>query len=326
MHPQMVVTLVHGTFAKGAPWTQLFSDFTCELKGGLHLSTLFTRVDWSGGNDIYARLAGSHILSKHIKELKEQYPEAFQYVIAHSHGGNVALYATRDVEIDGIACLATPFFHARERDGSLLTDKSFQRGLIGVFCFISFLSGLSAGVSIYWWIAILFGTSLVCSLIAAVLSALSSFVASRSREMAAVITADVPAGMRLCSIRITGDEASSSLAAGQILAWASVRLSSHFAKAKDLQFFKNPWRGLPIPKSFWILPAFAVIFGGCGQTFESPQLLRIGGFLVSLSILVLRRSQDQTVRQSSIWSVLSLSLDYFGSRRPHHWHDAAAGS
>ena len=40
-------------------------------------------------------------------------------IVAHSHGGNVALYALRDValrrKIDGVVTLGTPFIHCRPR-------------------------------------------------------------------------------------------------------------------------------------------------------------------------------------------------------------------
>ncbi|WP_141339711.1 hypothetical protein [Bradyrhizobium sp. USDA 3458] len=287
MHPEIIITLVHGTFAQGAPWTQLTSDFVAELERGLHRSTMFTRVDWSGHNDVYARLEGGKILSKHLGQLKEQYPRALQYVVAHSHGGNVAIYATRDLEVDGIACLATPFFHARQRDGSLLTDKSVIRGLMGAICLICFLFGIGASVSIFAWIAIMFVVGIVCCLVGAVFSSLAKIIQERAEEMAGLITAEVPRGVRLCSIRVTGDEASSGLATGQLLAWASVRLSSHFAKAKDLRFLREPLRQVPLPKIFWILPVLSLGAGAVGDLSGSSNLLSIAGFLISASILIL---------------------------------------
>jgi alpha-beta hydrolase superfamily lysophospholipase len=48
-----------------------------------------------------------------------QYPEPRHFIIAHSHGGIVALYALRDPAADqvvsGIITLATPFVSARPR-------------------------------------------------------------------------------------------------------------------------------------------------------------------------------------------------------------------
>ena len=54
-------------------------------------------------------------------QLAEYPPEegARHFVIAHSHGGNIALYALRDPELahrlSGVACFATPFLYVRRR-------------------------------------------------------------------------------------------------------------------------------------------------------------------------------------------------------------------
>jgi len=67
---------------------------------------------WSGQNSHTARAAAASELGELLKKLTQQYPNANIYLIAHSHGGNVALYAIRDdpkaaVAVRGIVNMAT---------------------------------------------------------------------------------------------------------------------------------------------------------------------------------------------------------------------------
>lgn len=83
-----VVTLVHGTFARSAPWTQDESTLRKELVRHLGPVT-FRPFEWTGANSHNARIAAGALLGKHILSVKTEYPEARQILIAHSHGGNV---------------------------------------------------------------------------------------------------------------------------------------------------------------------------------------------------------------------------------------------
>ena len=62
-NPLAVVTLVHGTFARGAPWTQpgsALSKAVCEHFGG---RVQLRRFDWSGRNSFRARAKGAEALA-----------------------------------------------------------------------------------------------------------------------------------------------------------------------------------------------------------------------------------------------------------------------
>lgn len=117
-NPLAVVTLVHGTFARGAPWTQpgsALSRAVCEHFGG---RVQLRRFDWSGRNSFRARARGAEALAADAREIAARYIGVPHYVIAHSHGGNVAIEAAiecRDKEIDGVVCLATPVLTAKRR-------------------------------------------------------------------------------------------------------------------------------------------------------------------------------------------------------------------
>ncbi len=97
---QRVVTLVHGTFAMHASWmrdaavkahaaVQVEESSLCaelrELPG-----TVLRRFCWSGGNSHTARLQAGDDLAEYLRALRSEFPNAKHFVIAHSHGDNVA--------------------------------------------------------------------------------------------------------------------------------------------------------------------------------------------------------------------------------------------
>jgi pimeloyl-ACP methyl ester carboxylesterase len=121
--PPVVVTLVHGTFAKGAPWTKdgsiLRQQIAAEL-GSLEHDVIFDVFEWSGRNTHKARVKAGYRLADHIRELRKRYPIAKHFIVAHSHGGNVALLAHKHLEphlhATGVATLGTPFIYAELAD------------------------------------------------------------------------------------------------------------------------------------------------------------------------------------------------------------------
>lgn len=68
------------------------------------------------------RLAGAKTLVQSLKKSFAEFPDAEHWVIAHSHGSNVALYALRDPEVaqrlEGIVTLAAPFIQCKPRSYS----------------------------------------------------------------------------------------------------------------------------------------------------------------------------------------------------------------
>lgn len=115
----MVVTLVHGTWARNAPWIRPDSAFLRHFVTSLpnvHVEPFL----WSGSNSHRARCQAAIELRRHIAICVQKYPAQDHFIVAHSHGGNVALYALRDsqtaVHVRGVACLSTPFLHCRRRN------------------------------------------------------------------------------------------------------------------------------------------------------------------------------------------------------------------
>jgi hypothetical protein len=115
---RFMIVLVHGTWARHAPWTQdgstLRSVLERELRDAGAADIRFHAFEWSGKNDHRHRRAASICLRKELRENIIAHPDYRHIVIAHSHGGNIALRAvrrSRSLRRHGVAvaCLATPF-------------------------------------------------------------------------------------------------------------------------------------------------------------------------------------------------------------------------
>lgn len=110
-----MVILVHGTWGRKSAWA--FPD-TSHLVANLraHLTTPeieYTRYEWSGANRTSARIEAAAGLMAVIKsELAQR--ERVIFIIAHSHGGNIALRAIAELSDDErgsvqAVLMATPF-------------------------------------------------------------------------------------------------------------------------------------------------------------------------------------------------------------------------
>jgi hypothetical protein len=117
-HPAVVITLVHGTWAPKAAWTREGSPLCAALRHAFPDAVL-TRLRWSGGNTLRARRHAADALTRHLRSMIASHPNAHHFIITHSHGGNVAMYALRDGQLEGrihgLVCLSTPFLHVRPR-------------------------------------------------------------------------------------------------------------------------------------------------------------------------------------------------------------------
>jgi hypothetical protein len=112
---QLLITLVHGTWGRGffprrqrqnrrPLWFEDESPFLARLStefGGIPHK--ITPLLWSGANSIFVRDKTAHVLAEHLSAEHAEHPQATQLVIAHSHGGNIALRA---------------FHHFKQRDAS----------------------------------------------------------------------------------------------------------------------------------------------------------------------------------------------------------------
>lgn len=207
----ITVTLVHGTWARKSKWPALEKVLQA-LPGVVHVD--YAR--WSGGNSVHARQAGAACVRSHLNSVIKDFPHADHYLIAHSHGGNVALAALNDLSlrarIRGLICLSTPFLNASRRDVRLGYLLQLALG-IGVGCgLITHLLGWS-------WASLLAVATPVC-LAAALWKPLLRYRDFVDRAMSRLDQSDI----HLLIIRSPEDEASFTLATAQAMCWLSARV------------------------------------------------------------------------------------------------------
>src|SRR5262245_49055686 len=138
---QLLITLVHGTWGRGffprrqrqnrRPfWFEESSPFLIRLSAGLRdIPHKITPLPWSGANSIFVRDKTAHHLAEHLSTEHAEEPQAIQLVVAHSHGGNIALRALHHLQqrdasrLCGtesanplVVTLATPFIEVHHAD------------------------------------------------------------------------------------------------------------------------------------------------------------------------------------------------------------------
>jgi hypothetical protein len=124
-----VITLVHGTWGWFTPFLRSDSVLQNSLKKSLGQNTVFVPFRWSGLNSPRLRSRASKKLGEQLYETFAHYPESRQFIVAHSHGGNVVLKAFDNdpklsSRIAGVACLSTPFIVANQREHFSATRSS----------------------------------------------------------------------------------------------------------------------------------------------------------------------------------------------------------
>jgi hypothetical protein len=123
-----VVVLVHGTWGRGvlpflkasiAPWCKEGSALRESISAALGKGTIFDVLNWSGGNTPGARLKAAKLLGDLLIQIRQRQPTAKIHLVAHSHGGNVLLYALADLNnrqmVSSSIFLSTPFLHIKPR-------------------------------------------------------------------------------------------------------------------------------------------------------------------------------------------------------------------
>ena len=93
-------------------WYEEGSKFRAAL-GRVVEGVQFKVFKWSGGNSAGARHRAVRLFRTYLRRAFKDDPTACHLIIAHSHGGNIALEGSRSFPIAGIATLATPFLTVR---------------------------------------------------------------------------------------------------------------------------------------------------------------------------------------------------------------------
>ena len=252
------ILLVHGTWGRGIfpkmsdlrrgyfrgtkRWFEEGSQFCERLDAALKSESLDWPIRaflWSGANSVHARDRAARDLSKQLRE-DLQDPDATAVIIAHSHGGNVALRALQHLDSKAgqirVVTLATPFLRVFARRSLQLSYrvKLFMLAAIVITLFASLLvldSIVSETVGLELLLAvrkIAKNDNLVFQIIV-VLSVVAGFFimewlnevftnphAALAIEQLAHYDTKGAAAARMLVIRGVDDEASLSLAAGSI--------------------------------------------------------------------------------------------------------------
>ena len=221
--PATVVTLIHGTWARRAAWTLPGSPLRRVLSRAATGPLLFQRFAWSGRNSISARQTAVRDLVRHLHGVTQRWPRAQHYVVAHSHGGNIAFYALSDRvlqdRIQGLVCLSTPFLTVTPRDlGPVGHIALWWLPVILIFYAGMFvLDQLAPALSDPW------GPLLLIAAVG------SGFLVSRRLKRFAALAhsaLEYPEVDRkkVLIVRAAADEASAALGATHIISWLSGRV------------------------------------------------------------------------------------------------------
>lgn len=141
--------MIHGTFFPNAEWTQPESVFANRLREHLP-GVVIKRFQWSSCNSPSARQTASFELLFHLEEIDQKFPEYDHYLVAHSHGGSVALDCLQEVSLEscvaGLVCMNTPRLEYSSRNFPESSGAMFPLGILAAMAIGAGL-GWSAGLA-----------------------------------------------------------------------------------------------------------------------------------------------------------------------------------
>lgn len=233
-----MVILVHGTWGRRSAWTKPDSKLSVALTAAGCTVVSFT---WSGRNSHRARALAARDLADHLNAEVAKSPRSRFWVVAHSHGGNVAVRAVaklrqsrrRVPQISTIA-LATPFINSRARRPT--------RWLRFVLAMFGPLLLLAAAFRIWerpppvpiWtppdWVLIAAGCVAAVAGLLCVPGMIRHGGRRTRRELLDSTSAPAMGRRDLFIVRPAGDEASAALITGQFVGWIAGVLSRRLAK------------------------------------------------------------------------------------------------
>src|SRR6516164_6686136 len=149
-----IITLIHGTWAREAPWTRPDSALCQTLKATaekIGAEVEFKPYVWSGANRLRARKEAARGLEQQLRQDFKQAHDSLHFLIAHSHGGNIMADALQEPgigeRVTGIVTMSTPFVSSR-RSGIRITGAVFA-ALASLACGGLVCSLLSAA---FFWV------------------------------------------------------------------------------------------------------------------------------------------------------------------------------
>jgi hypothetical protein len=285
--PYFVIYLVHGTWSPTARWVSYASRFSERLSAKLENSLLLDRVRWSGKNSATARKQATLKLRLELRQRIAQFPNSVHVIIAHSHGGNIALQAICEGNLHtrvGLVSLSTPFLDVRRRRIPTKTEELIGLGILALTAIATYpiLNSWSRAHNFPLWLKTSPWVSwadlkaddvLAWPLVPLLL--LFTFLFKRSRRKAEALWDqlhyDVPAETMLKILRTRGDEVSDALSAYHLGSWliataigsvtAIVTMIQESRLVKNLP--RHPWLWNEKWKTSGVLQKAAIFSANC---------------------------------------------------------------
>lgn len=143
------VVLIHGTFARDSKWFREGSLLRERISTALGGQVVFHKFPWTGLNWHTARLKAASDLLDYITESFDDATIKNVFLISHSHGGNIVVYANNlSAEllnhIAGAAFLGTPFISYEYAPTTRPNDRVWIKALYWA-CYVS-ISALGLGL------------------------------------------------------------------------------------------------------------------------------------------------------------------------------------
>ena len=288
--PHVVVTLVHGTFARRADWTTESSPLCRTIRKTMHEPVRFERFLWSGWNTVTSRSKAVERLISHLAALQARWPQARHFVVGHSHGGNIAFQAMRDKAVEariaGVVCLSTPFLWASPRNlGPVGRIALWWFPVVMAFvCLVPAVELLplalqSAAGPIALIIAV--GVGFV----------FSPWATKFAKTVAGALQYPDVQSRKILIVRSFGDEASAALGAAHMISWIAELLwssTSRFLGA--LLSTVESWRSALARRWRLLVPACVVLAAlviVSLATAERGSWLEVSGMLAAATLAVL---------------------------------------
>jgi hypothetical protein len=256
LSPPLII-LIHGTWAHGLLrsvlshasyanrflwqkpriWNDCPGDFERRLAEKIEIEVRIKGFSWTGYNSVQARYEAACALSETVAdEFRRGTRQVF--IVAHSHGGNVAEYASAMLEpqlrVSGIVTMACPFISASPRNMTQ-GEESMRGGLwllivLAVFGAISYSFFALASTWLLLSInepqkvpVIVLLSIITAAFVTAGLFKLlgvlwrGAFSTFRNRWASQLASGSSAAAIPFLSIRATGDEAHAALMLAQVL-------------------------------------------------------------------------------------------------------------
>lgn len=234
----VIVFLIHGTWATNASWTKGDSDLRQAISSSISpaKSTKFVEFDWSGRNTMNARQKATRRLKALLKESVKSNPDSKHIIISHSHGGNIAIRAISD-EMEGqvdLVCMSTPFICARKGELDWPVKNAFLFSPLIVLILIGFYLGIlnygedANSIKVFSYsndsFVEAFNIAIVVSLLWIPLMGIASW--RYSIKLYENLKYPRIASENVFIARMNGDEASSALAASELVSTQLIKLFS----------------------------------------------------------------------------------------------------